>query len=71
MTDILKDGDVVTIAGVFKIRTFRQWLTRKPRQLAEFRIGNASALYPLRPSSLEAREPTLTVESIPSDRDPC
>jgi hypothetical protein len=29
---------VYTIAGIYYRRTLWQWLTRKPRQLAKFRI---------------------------------
>lgn len=34
----LKVGDTYTIAGVYRRRTFWQWLTRQPRTLQVFHV---------------------------------
>lgn len=42
----MKIGDRITMAGVFKRRTFWQWLTRKPREFQTHIItAEATAAY--------------------------
>jgi hypothetical protein len=36
---LVQPGDIVQIAGVYKRRTFWQWLTRRSKQLQSFKIG--------------------------------
>lgn len=35
----IKPCDVVTVSGVFKKRTFREWVNRHPRQLLKMIVG--------------------------------
>lgn len=37
-----KEGDLFTIPGYYKRRTFWQWITRKPKELRMFRVITAS-----------------------------
>lgn len=36
MTDTIKKGDIFTISGQHKRRTFWEWLARKPKELQRF-----------------------------------
>jgi len=35
----IKPGDIITVAGLYKKRTFWEWITRKPKELRQFVIG--------------------------------
>ena len=34
----IKPGDTVTFTGVYRRRSFKEWITRKPKRLKEWRI---------------------------------
>ncbi len=43
MTHSLKIGDKITIANMYKRRSFKQWLLRKPQELAIFYITTTNS----------------------------
>jgi hypothetical protein len=36
----IKPGDTITVAGMYRKRIFWQWLTRKPKELFKFTVGD-------------------------------
>ncbi len=42
----MKNGDKMTMEGVYKHRTFWEWVTRKPRVLAQFTISGITPCEP-------------------------